>query len=98
MERDVTSKLNAVSHKRLMILFSRAALDRAAVLLKMSMGGLRIDNHWGSGGGQRPVIQLIKEVNNVRYNLCMMWNHILFVVTLKSDSVLFLGNFYILFF
>lgn len=32
------------------------------MLLKMSMGGLRIDNHWGSGGGQRPVIQLIKEV------------------------------------
>lgn len=44
---------------------SRAALDRAAVLLKMSMGGLRIDNHWGSGGGQRPVVQLIKEVNYI---------------------------------
>jgi len=41
----------------------RAALDRAAVLLKMSMGGLRIDNLWGSGGGQRPVTQLIKEVH-----------------------------------
>ncbi|XP_043970501.1 programmed cell death protein 4b isoform X3 [Gambusia affinis] len=43
--------------------YARAALDRAAVLLKMSMGGLRIDNHWGMGGGQRPVIQLIKEMN-----------------------------------
>uniref|UniRef100_A0A7N6C488 Programmed cell death protein 4 n=1 Tax=Anabas testudineus TaxID=64144 RepID=A0A7N6C488_ANATE len=43
--------------------YARAALDRAAVLLKMSMGGLRIDNHWGSGGGQRPVTQLIKEMN-----------------------------------
>lgn len=42
---------------------ARAALDRAAVLLKMSMGGLRLDNHWGTGGGQRPVIQLIKEMN-----------------------------------
>ncbi|KAM4595301.1 programmed cell death protein 4b isoform 1-T2 [Fundulus diaphanus] len=42
---------------------ARAALDRAAVLLKMSMGGLRVDNHWGMGGGQRPVIQLIKEMN-----------------------------------
>ncbi|KAI1887002.1 hypothetical protein AGOR_G00201560 [Albula goreensis] len=42
---------------------ARAALDRAAVLLKMSRGGLRIDNLWGSGGGQRPVNQLIKEVN-----------------------------------
>lgn len=40
----------------------RAALDRAAVLLKMSLGGLRIDNHWGTGGGLRPVTQLIKEV------------------------------------
>ncbi|XP_076841171.1 programmed cell death protein 4b [Brachyhypopomus gauderio] len=43
---------------------TRAALDRAAVLLKMSReAGLRIDNLWGLGGGQRPVNQLIKEVN-----------------------------------
>ncbi|KAM7418791.1 hypothetical protein PAMA_016087 [Pampus argenteus] len=43
--------------------YTRAALDRAAVLLKMSKGGLRIDNQWGTGGGQRPVTQLIKEMN-----------------------------------
>lgn len=43
--------------------YTRAALDRAAVLLKMSRGGLRIDNQWGTGGGQRPVTQLIKEMN-----------------------------------
>lgn len=43
--------------------YTRAALDRAAVLLKMSMGGLRVDNQWGAGGGQRPVTQLIKEMN-----------------------------------
>uniref|UniRef100_A0A4W4FC64 Programmed cell death protein 4 n=1 Tax=Electrophorus electricus TaxID=8005 RepID=A0A4W4FC64_ELEEL len=43
---------------------TRAALDRAAVLLKMRREtGLRIDNLWGLGGGQRPVNQLIKEVN-----------------------------------
>ncbi|KAM6972187.1 programmed cell death protein 4b isoform 2-T2 [Aplochiton taeniatus] len=42
---------------------ARAALDRAAVLLKMSKVGLRIDNLWGTGGGQRPVTQLIKEMN-----------------------------------
>ncbi|XP_076027227.1 programmed cell death protein 4b [Genypterus blacodes] len=42
---------------------TRSALDRAAVLLKMSMGGLRIDSQWGTGGGQRPVTQLIKEMN-----------------------------------
>lgn len=41
----------------------RAALDRAAVLLKMSLGGLRMDNQWGAGGGQKPITQLIKEVN-----------------------------------
>uniref|UniRef100_A0A8D0D2P1 Programmed cell death protein 4 n=1 Tax=Sander lucioperca TaxID=283035 RepID=A0A8D0D2P1_SANLU len=43
--------------------YTRVSLDRAAVLLRMSMGGLRIDNQWGTGGGQRPVIQLIKEMN-----------------------------------
>lgn len=41
---------------------ARAALDRAAVLLKMGMGGLRIDNLWGTGGGQRPVTQLVREM------------------------------------
>ncbi|KAM6940774.1 programmed cell death protein 4b [Xenentodon cancila] len=43
--------------------YARAALDRAVVLQKMSMGGLRVDNQWGAGGGQRPVIQLIKGMN-----------------------------------
>ncbi|RVE75637.1 hypothetical protein OJAV_G00000740 [Oryzias javanicus] len=42
---------------------ARAALDRAVVLLKMSKGGLRVDSQWSIGGGQRPVTQLIKEVN-----------------------------------
>ncbi|XP_023676346.2 programmed cell death protein 4b [Paramormyrops kingsleyae] len=42
---------------------ARAALDRAAVLLKMNRGGRRIENLWGSGGGQRPVTQLVREVN-----------------------------------
>jgi len=42
---------------------TRAALDRAAVLLKMSMVGVRIDNLWGTGGGLRPVTQLVKEMN-----------------------------------
>ncbi|XP_037326799.2 programmed cell death protein 4b isoform X1 [Pungitius pungitius] len=43
--------------------YTRVSLDRAAVLLRMSMEGLRIDNQWGAGGGQRPVTQLIKEMN-----------------------------------
>ncbi|XP_056264502.1 programmed cell death protein 4b [Pseudoliparis swirei] len=43
--------------------YTRVSLDRATVLLKMSMEGLRIDSKWGPGGGQRPVTQLIKEMN-----------------------------------
>ncbi|XP_068177258.1 programmed cell death protein 4a isoform X1 [Antennarius striatus] len=42
---------------------ARVALDRAAVLLKMKRGIVRLDNVWGVGGGQRPVKHLIKEMN-----------------------------------
>ncbi|XP_029466218.1 programmed cell death protein 4 isoform X1 [Rhinatrema bivittatum] len=41
---------------------ARAALDRATVLLSMK-GRKRIDNVWGSGGGQQPVKNLIKEID-----------------------------------
>ncbi|XP_053165256.1 programmed cell death protein 4 isoform X4 [Hemicordylus capensis] len=40
---------------------ARAALDRATVLLSMTQGGKRIDNVWGSGGGQQSVKHLVKE-------------------------------------
>lgn len=43
-------------------LLSRAALDRATVLLSMTKGGKRIDSVWGSGGGQQSVKHLVKEV------------------------------------
>lgn len=43
-------------------LLSRAALDRATVLLSVTKGGNRIDNVWGSGGGQQSVKHLVKEV------------------------------------
>ncbi|XP_048464770.1 programmed cell death protein 4b [Rhincodon typus] len=42
---------------------ARAALGRAAVLLSMKRGGLRLDNVWGTGGGQRPVEQLVQEID-----------------------------------
>ncbi|XP_068606906.1 programmed cell death protein 4a [Brachionichthys hirsutus] len=42
---------------------ARVALDRAAVLLTMKRGIVRLDNVWGVGGGQRPVKHLIKEMN-----------------------------------
>lgn len=45
-----------------MCLYSRVALDRAAVLLSMKREMVRLDNVWGVGGGQRPVKHLIKEV------------------------------------
>ncbi|XP_015271211.1 PREDICTED: programmed cell death protein 4-like [Gekko japonicus] len=40
---------------------ARAALDRAAVLLRIKQDVNRLDNVWGVGGGQRPVKHLIKE-------------------------------------
>ncbi|CAH2322536.1 programmed cell death 4 [Pelobates cultripes] len=42
---------------------SRAALNRATVLLSMTKGGRKIDSVWGSGGGQQPVKKLAKEID-----------------------------------
>uniref|UniRef100_A0A670JLS6 Programmed cell death protein 4 n=1 Tax=Podarcis muralis TaxID=64176 RepID=A0A670JLS6_PODMU len=42
---------------------ARAALDRAAILLRIKRDVNRLDNVWGVGGGQRPVKHLIKEMN-----------------------------------
>ncbi|KAH1170409.1 hypothetical protein KIL84_001394 [Mauremys mutica] len=42
---------------------ARAALDRAAVLLRIKRDVNQLDNVWGVGGGQRPVKHLIKEMN-----------------------------------
>ncbi|XP_061412138.1 programmed cell death protein 4-like [Lethenteron reissneri] len=41
---------------------ARAALERAAVLLSIKRGIMRLDNVWGVGGGQRPVKHLVKEM------------------------------------
>ncbi|KAG8432006.1 hypothetical protein GDO86_020506 [Hymenochirus boettgeri] len=43
---------------------ARAALDRATVLLGLTKAGRRrIDSVWGSGGGQQPVKNLVKEID-----------------------------------
>ncbi|XP_059577241.1 transcription factor LBX2 isoform X2 [Alligator mississippiensis] len=42
---------------------ARAALDRAAVLLRIKRDVNHLDNVWGVGGGQRPVKHLIKEMS-----------------------------------
>ncbi|XP_033017053.1 programmed cell death protein 4-like [Lacerta agilis] len=42
---------------------ARAALDRAAILLRIKRDVNHLDNVWGVGGGQRPVKHLIKEMN-----------------------------------
>ncbi|XP_034990445.1 programmed cell death protein 4 [Zootoca vivipara] len=42
---------------------ARAALDRAAILLRIKRDVNRLDNVWGVGGGLRPVKHLIKEMN-----------------------------------
>lgn len=44
------------------ILFYREALKRAKLLLSMKHGLARLDNVWGVGGGQRPVMYLINKV------------------------------------
>ncbi|KAM6132366.1 programmed cell death protein 4-like [Pterocles gutturalis] len=41
---------------------ARAALDRAAVLLRIERDLRRLDSIWGVGGGQRPVRHLIREM------------------------------------
>lgn len=44
--------------------YARAALNRATILLTMSRGGRsRIDSVWGTGGGQQPVKNLVKEID-----------------------------------
>ncbi|KAM6429722.1 programmed cell death protein 4-like [Rhynochetos jubatus] len=42
---------------------ARAALDRAAVLLRIKREVNRLDSVWGVGGGQRPVKHLVREMN-----------------------------------
>ena len=43
---------------------SSAALKRAQLLLTMKHGIARLDNVWGIGGGQRPVMFIISKVSN----------------------------------
>ena len=45
--------------------FLRAALKRAKLLLSIKHGMARLDNVWGVGGGQRPVMFLISKVCTV---------------------------------
>lgn len=44
------------------IFYYREALKRAKLLLSMKHGLARLDNVWGVGGGQRPVMYLINKV------------------------------------
>ena len=43
-------------------MYYREALKRAKLLLSMKHGLARLDNVWGVGGGQRPVMYLINKV------------------------------------
>lgn len=44
------------------LLIPRAAIKRAQLLLSIKHGMARLDNVWGVGGGQRPVMFLISKV------------------------------------
>lgn len=46
-------------------LLCSAAMERAKVLITMKHGMARLDNVWGVGGGQRPVMFLISKVRRV---------------------------------
>lgn len=75
--------------KKLIIIhfFYRAALDRATVLLSMSKGGKRIDNVWGSGGGQQSVKHLVKEVINSQWFVIgSVFNHGFNIIVASSNT------------
>lgn len=45
---------------------TRAACEKAELLLNMKHGIVRLDNVWGVGGGLRPVKVLVKKVSSIR--------------------------------
>lgn len=47
----------------MLVCFCSAALERAKMLIHMKHGMARLDNVWGVGGGQRPVMFLISKVH-----------------------------------
>lgn len=74
--------------------FHRAALDRATVLLSMSKGGKRIDNVWGSGGGQQSVKHLVKEVINTQWFVIdPIFNHGFKIILASSNTFLSISFF-----
>ena len=55
------------------VLFYREALMRAKLLLSMKHGLARLDNVWGIGGGQRPVVYLINKVS-YHVSTSLLWS------------------------
>lgn len=49
----------------------RTALKRAQLLLSIKHGMARLDNVWGVGGGQRPVMFLISKVRFTLFDLTL---------------------------
>jgi len=43
----------------------RAALEKAEVLLSMNQGMSHLDNIWGVGGGNRPVVSLTNKASSL---------------------------------
>ncbi len=49
-----------------------AALERANMLINMKHGMARLDNVWGVGGGQRPVMFLISKVHTYTHTYMIL--------------------------
>jgi len=47
----------------------RATLEKAEVLLSMNQGMAHLDNIWGCGGGNRPVVSLTNKARLMLYAL-----------------------------
>ena len=80
----------------------RGALKRAQLLLSMKHGMARLDNVWGIGGGQRPVMFLVSKVSHVQGwqsdgTLCTLFQPLMFSISMRCKSALPKAMNYLLF-
>ena len=75
--RDISDETLCTEMVNNFCILYREALKRAKLLLSMKHGLARLDNVWGVGGGQRPVMYLINKVVN---NFVFFCSHIVILL------------------